>query len=55
MKRGTVVVVNPREKVLVTAWHNDERDHHATLDMNEYHWQVNAAEFLQAQIQTGAN
>lgn len=54
MKRGTCVVVSVRNKVLVTAWFNDERDHHATLDLAEYKWNVHVVEYLKS-IQTGAN
>ena len=48
MKRGTCVVVSIANKVLVTAWFNNERDHHDTLDRSEYNWNVNVIEYLRS-------
>jgi hypothetical protein len=54
MKRGTCVVISVTNKVVVTAWFNSEKDHHATLDLSEYRWNVKVVDYLKSKI-TGAN
>jgi hypothetical protein len=48
MQRGTCVVISVRDKVLVTAWYNSERDHHNTLDRSEYGWNVDVITYLES-------
>lgn len=46
MAKGTCVVIDVRDKKLVTAWRNNPRDNHETLRLSEYGWNVNVVEYL---------
>lgn len=51
MKRGTCVVISVTNRVVVTAWFNSEKDHHATLDLSEYRWNVKVIEYLKSKVE----
>lgn len=46
LRKGVVVVISIRERVLVTAWYNDPRDNHKTLNLSDYNWDVDVIEYL---------
>ena len=46
MRKGVCVVAHIPSRTLVTAWFNNPKDQHATLDMSEYTWRVNVVEYL---------
>jgi hypothetical protein len=45
-KSGTCAVINIYNGHIVTAWKNNPNDHHKTLRLSEYRWNVNVTEFL---------
>lgn len=49
IKPGTCVVVQVRDSskpILVTAWRNNPNDHHKTLRLSEYGWNVDITKYL---------
>lgn len=47
-RSGVCVVASLKDHTLVTAWYNNPRDNHSTLDLSEYTWKANTTDFLRS-------